>query len=83
MVRKKAYNGDFGTLCPLCKRGKLNIPRAKSNSDGTILYRERTCAACGALVADTIIRQREILRLGDIAAEASPHRHTHSGPEPD
>ena len=59
--KKKTYNGEFGTECPVCGYGKLSCPQAKSNSDRSVLYRERTCADCGAKVADTIIKKREIL----------------------
>lgn len=60
MSRKRAYNGDFGTACPLCGEGKLSCPTAKANSDKSVLVRTRLCRSCGAEVTDTIVRKREV-----------------------
>lgn len=64
--RKKTYNGEFGTQCPVCSGGKLSCPQAKSNFDKSVLYRERECDTCGTRVADTVIKRREILRKESI-----------------
>ena len=58
---KAAYGGDFGRACPVCGEGRLSTPNAKANSDKSVLYRLRACDSCGARVADTTIRRREVL----------------------
>lgn len=68
---RRPYNGEFGTVCPVCGVGKLVGPQAKPNSKKNITYRERKCTKCGVTVADTVIRHREILSADEMEVEAS------------
>ncbi len=71
MSGRIAYNGDFGTACLLCSEGKLSCPKAKANSEKSVLVRVRLCRSCGAEVRDTVVKKREVVAAGTYRREAT------------